>query len=85
MQTRTGTAPKPQDQLFNRAPVAPAILRTGDVLAMLRVGRTTLWEMVRDGRFPQPLRLGARAVGWRAETVTAWIDSRPMADAANCA
>ena len=30
-------------------------------------------ERVADGNFPQPIRLGARAVGWIESEVDAWI------------
>ena len=60
----------------------PAILRTTDVLALLRISRTTLWRRVRDGEFPPPVRLGgtrSRAVGWRRDDVERWLESRPLA------
>lgn len=30
-----------------------------------------------DPTFPSPVRLGAKAVGWRYSEVIAWIESRP--------
>ncbi len=32
-----------------------------------------------DPSFPRPVRLGAKAVGWKAEEILAWIDSLPRA------
>ena len=52
------------------------ILRCKEVLAIVRLGRTTLWKRVKDGQFPQPVKLGgphSRAVGWRVEDVEAWL------------
>jgi len=32
--------------------------------------------MMADGAFPRPVKLGKRAVGWRASDITAWLESR---------
>lgn len=42
------------------------------VPGILPVSSTTLWRFVRDGRFPAPLKLGARLTAWRWEDVQAW-------------
>ena len=34
-----------------------------------------------DPDFPKPLRLGKRAVGWRASDITAWLESRDISAA----
>ena len=62
------------------SPLPARILRIRDVLPIVGVCRTTIWEWVRTGHFPPPIRLGARAVGWRADAIAEWIDSRPVAD-----
>ena len=33
----------------------------------------TWWRGIRDGRFPQPVRLGANTVAWRASEVFALV------------
>ena len=57
-----------------------AILRTNEVCDLVGVGRPTLWRWRKAGTFPAPVRLGPRAVGWRAEDVQAWIDARPLVE-----
>jgi prophage regulatory protein len=32
----------------------------------------TLWQKIREGTFPRPLKLGGRASGWLASEVAAW-------------
>ena len=63
------------------SPLAPPdqILRPAEVAAMLGVTRSTLtrWRQ-RDG-FPQPLKLGPGAVGFRRSDVEAWLADRPQA------
>jgi prophage regulatory protein len=41
----------------------------------LPIARATLWAWVKDGRFPKPLKLGARVTVWRAEDVHAFMAS----------
>ena len=55
------------------------ILRLPAILKLTGLCRTTIWRMVKAGTFPQPVQLGARAVGWRASDVEEWLESRPVA------
>jgi prophage regulatory protein len=32
--------------------------------------------MMAEGTFPKPVKLGKRAVGWRASDIAAWLESR---------
>ncbi|MFG1294072.1 helix-turn-helix transcriptional regulator [Xanthobacter versatilis] len=53
------------------------LLRLSEILAPrgpIPVGRSTWWEAVRTGRFPQPVRLGARMVAWKASDIAALIE-----------
>ena len=47
------------------------ILRKPRVLACIGMGNTWLHEAVKRGDFPAPVKLGARAVGWRRADVEA--------------
>jgi len=40
------------------------------------LSRSTLYEMVARGRFPKPIRIGARSVAWISEEVQAWLEAR---------
>lgn len=39
----------------------------------LNKGRTTLFCWVRDGKFPQPLRVGSRTLGWTEQQYQNWL------------
>ncbi|WP_227288069.1 AlpA family transcriptional regulator [Boseongicola sp. H5] len=52
------------------------ILRRPDVETLVGLSRSTLYAMIADGTFPKPLKLGKRAVGWRASDIDAWLESR---------
>ena len=55
------------------------LLRLPQVLELVGSGRSTLYAMVDRGEFPPPVRIGARAVAWRARDVQAWLENRPPA------
>ena len=46
-----------------------------------RVGltRSSIYDAMRKGNFPLPLKVGPKAVRWRASEIEAWVDSRPLA------
>jgi prophage regulatory protein len=52
------------------------ILRKPRVLAIVGLGNTSLYEAIKLGTFPAPVKLGVRAVGWRRSDVEAWLASR---------
>lgn len=52
------------------------IWRNARVLAVIGMKNTWLYEEIKAGRFPAPIKLGARAVGWRRSDVEAWLQSR---------
>jgi prophage regulatory protein len=37
--------------------------------------RITIWRKVRDGSFPQPIKISERRIAWREADVEAWITS----------
>ncbi len=38
--------------------------------------RSTIYLYMKQGRFPKPVKLGARAVGWVESEIDAWLKSR---------
>ncbi len=57
------------------------LLRLPDVIARIGFSRAWIYAAVADGRFPKPLKVGGRAVAWRASDVAAWIDALAATDA----
>ena len=56
------------------------ILRVAEVPKVTGLGRSSLYERMKAGDFPAPVRLGgerSRAVGWRRSEVNDWIEGRP--------
>jgi prophage regulatory protein len=52
------------------------ILRKPRVLAIIGIGNTSLYAAIKRGDFPAPVKLGARAVGWRRSDIENWLASR---------
>lgn len=46
------------------------------VLATVSMSRSWLYEEIAQGRFPQPVRIGLRAVAWRRSDIEAWVADR---------
>ena len=56
-----------------------ATFRMNELTKVVGLGRSTIYVMVGEGRFPKPRKLGARAVGWLAEEVFLWLSEREVA------
>lgn len=52
------------------------ILRRKQVEARTGLSRSTIYAAVKDGTFPAPISLGARAVGWMSSDIDNWIENR---------
>ncbi len=52
------------------------IQRLPEVKATVGLCRSTIYLAVSRGDFPKPIKLGPRAVGWDADEITAWLESR---------
>ncbi len=53
-----------------------AILRWPRVHDLVGLSRSTVWRLVNVGQFPAPIKIGRRAVGWRASEIHDWLQSR---------
>ena len=42
---------------------------------IIPVGKSTWWAGVKSGKFPQPVKLGARTTAWRVEDIQKLVDS----------
>jgi prophage regulatory protein len=61
---------------MTREYVASTILRRREVEKLTGLARSTIYGYIKSGTFPCPVKLGARAVGWRYSDVLMWINSR---------
>jgi prophage regulatory protein len=50
-------------------------LRLTEVKHQVGLGRSAIYQKVKSGDFPAPVNLGARAVAWCSDEVSAWMDA----------
>ena len=55
------------------------ILRCPDVVRLTGLSKATVYREIKAARFPEPLQIGPRAVGWRRDEIEEWIKSRERA------
>lgn len=48
---------------------------TPPIPPIIPVSKSTWWQGVKDGRYPQPVKLGPRVTAWRSEDIRALIAS----------
>jgi prophage regulatory protein len=52
------------------------ILRQRDVKAMTGLPLSSMYAMIANGKFPKPIPLAPRSVGWLYSEVEAWVRAR---------
>ena len=55
----------------------PVLLRRPEVEKIVGLSVSSLYRLMAEGSFPRPVRLGGRAVAWRATDIADWLESRP--------
>lgn len=50
-----------------------------EVMALTKISSSKIYRDIRDGTFPTPIKVGARAVRWWLSEIEAWLASRPRA------
>lgn len=66
------------------ADVPKRLLRITEIIAPggpIPVGKSTWWEGVKSGRFPQPIKLGPRITVWREDDIEALLANGIEGDA----
>jgi prophage regulatory protein len=56
------------------------VLRLPQVIKKTGLRRSTIYAAIQAGRFPPPIRLGPRSVGWLTGHVESWLRSRADAE-----
>jgi prophage regulatory protein len=52
------------------------ILKLPAVMQLTALSRSSLYALAKLGKFPAPIKLSERAVGWSAAEVNAWLAER---------
>ena len=51
------------------------ILRRPDVESRTGLSRSSIYDGMSKGTFPQAVKLGVRAIGWRESDITNWLNN----------
>lgn len=58
--------------------LTPMFVRMPAVMRMTGLGRSTIYRLIAERKFPSPVRLGSRAVAWRSSDLDEWSEARPV-------
>ena len=53
-----------------------SVLKLPQVISRTGLKRSTVYSKIKEGAFPKQTNLGVRSVGWLADEVDQWIQSR---------
>ncbi|MEQ1531357.1 MAG: AlpA family phage regulatory protein [Methylococcales bacterium] len=55
------------------------LLRLPQVLEITSLKRSTFLKLVKDDKFPRPVKLTERSIAWNSDEVVDWVTSRQVA------
>ena len=55
------------------------LLRREEVETRCGLARSSIYRLMRSGQFPEPVKVGPRAVRWPASEIEEWLNARPRA------
>jgi prophage regulatory protein len=58
---------------------AAEFLRMPSVVYRTGLARSTIYRLIAERKFPSPVKLAGRAVGWRRSDLDRWSEARPSA------
>ena len=50
-----------------------SLLRLPQVLKIIPISKSAWWQGCKDGRYPQPIKLGPRTTVWKASDISAFM------------
>ena len=62
------------EQIATAAPLS--LLRLPQVIGRVGLRRTAIYDGIKVGTFPQPIRLGRRCVAWPSDAIDEWVRER---------
>lgn len=51
-------------------------IRINDLAKQLDVTKVTIWRWRKEGRLPPATAISPKIVGWKRETIEAWLDEQ---------
>lgn len=56
--------------------ITEKMMRRKQLEYKIGLSRSTIYKMIKDGKFPKPVKIGVRAVAWPESAIEQWIDDR---------
>lgn len=50
-----------------------SLIRLDQVIALIGLKRSWIYQRIKEGQFPRPIKIGSRASVWTQSSVSAWI------------
>lgn len=63
----------------SKTTVGKLLYRVNQLTAELGISRAHLYQLIKRGEFPQPIKIGNRTIAWPAQAIEAWIAERAAA------
>jgi prophage regulatory protein len=61
--------------------VPGGLLTLATVMQVTSMRKSKIYAMIREGKFPEQIRISTRSVRWRAEEILAWLSrQRPRSE-----
>jgi prophage regulatory protein len=70
----------PIDEILSKIDDRTRLLRLKEVIEIVGMKRSTIYEHIQASSFPRPINIGPRAVAWLNTDIQAWIAQRVMSD-----
>lgn len=52
------------------------LLRINQVVNLTRISKTTIYQYMSEGHFPQCIKVGTKATRWLEDDVVAWVEDK---------
>ena len=57
-----------------------SFIRISQVINLVGLKRSWIYQKIKEGKFPSPIKLGSRASVWKRSSVSAWIQKMSEAE-----
>lgn len=54
---------------------ADKLLRVKQVLEVIPVAKSTIWQWVKEDRFPKPIKLGGKTTVWKMSEIQRFVET----------
>lgn len=66
------------DEVLSKIDDRTRLLRLKEVMDIVGMKRSTIYEHIQTSKFPRPINIGPRAVAWLNTDIQNWIAQRVM-------